>query len=64
MDQLIQLIIYVVIFAIVGYGLWWVCTKFALAAARHVDLRGDSADYHPAVREQATWGRSYGVDPA
>lgn len=34
MDQLIQqlipLIIYVMIFAIVGYGLWWVCTKFGL----------------------------------
>jgi hypothetical protein len=30
MDQLIQLIIYVVIFAIVGYGLWWVCVKFSL----------------------------------
>ena len=32
MDQLIQLIIYIVIFAVVGYGLWWVCTKFALPA--------------------------------
>ncbi len=30
MDQLIQLIIYIVIFAVVGYGLWWVCTKFGL----------------------------------
>lgn len=30
MDQLISLIIYVMIFAIVGYGLWWVCTKFGL----------------------------------
>ncbi len=30
MDQLIQLIIYVVIFAIAGYGLYWVCTKFGL----------------------------------
>ena len=30
MEQLIQLIIYIVIFAVVGYGLWWVCTKFAL----------------------------------
>lgn len=30
MDQLIQLIIYVVLFAIVGYGLWWVCVKFGL----------------------------------
>jgi hypothetical protein len=30
MDQLIQLIIYIVVFAIVAYGLWWVCAKFAL----------------------------------
>lgn len=30
MDQLIALIIYIVIFAIVGYGLWWICVKFAL----------------------------------
>ena len=30
MEQLIQLIVYIVIFAVVGYGLWLVCTKFAL----------------------------------
>jgi len=30
MDQLIQLIIYIIIFAIVGYGLYWVCVKFTL----------------------------------
>lgn len=30
MQQLIQLLIYIVIFAVVGYGLWWVCVKFAL----------------------------------
>lgn len=30
MDQLIQLIIYIVIFAVIAYGLWWVCVKFAL----------------------------------
>lgn len=30
MNQLIQLIIYIVIFAVVGYGLWWICVKFAL----------------------------------
>jgi len=30
MDQLIQLIVYLVIFAIVGYGLYWVCVKFAM----------------------------------
>lgn len=30
MEQLIQLIIYLVIFAIIGYGLFWVCTKFGL----------------------------------
>ncbi len=30
MDQLIQLIIYIVIFAVVGYALFWVCTKFGL----------------------------------
>lgn len=30
MDQLIQLIIYIVIFAIVAYGLWYVCTKFGM----------------------------------
>jgi hypothetical protein len=29
-DQLIQLLIYIVIFAIVAYGLYWVCTKFGL----------------------------------
>ena len=30
MDQLIQLIIYLVIFAIVAYGLYFVCVKFSL----------------------------------
>ena len=30
MNQLISLIIYIVIFAVVGYGLWWICQKFAL----------------------------------
>ncbi len=30
MEQLIQLIVYLVIFAIVAYGLYWVCVKFGL----------------------------------
>ncbi len=30
MGQLIQFIIYIIIFAIIAYGLYWVCTKFAL----------------------------------
>jgi len=30
MDQLISLIVYIIIFAVVGYGLWWICVKFAL----------------------------------
>ena len=30
MDALIMLIIWIVIFAIVAYGLYWVCTKFGL----------------------------------
>ena len=30
MDQLIQLIVYVVIFAIVAWGLYMICVKFAL----------------------------------
>ncbi len=30
MDQLITLLIYVVIFGVVAYGLWWVCTKFGM----------------------------------
>ena len=30
MAQLIQLLIYVVIFAMVAYGLYWICVKFAL----------------------------------
>ena len=30
MQQLIQLIVYIVIFAVVAYGLWWVCVKFGL----------------------------------
>ena len=30
MDQLITLIVYVVIFAIVAYGLWWICVTFTL----------------------------------
>lgn len=30
MNTLITLLIYVIVFGIVGYGLWWVCTKFAL----------------------------------
>ncbi len=28
--QLISLLIYVIVFAIIGYGLWWVCTKFGM----------------------------------
>lgn len=31
-QQLIQLLIYIVIFAVVGWGLWWVCTNFGLPA--------------------------------
>jgi hypothetical protein len=30
MNQLIQLIIYIIIFAVVAYGLWWICAKFQL----------------------------------
>lgn len=30
MDQLIHLIVMVVIFAIVAYGLYWICVKFTL----------------------------------
>jgi hypothetical protein len=30
MDQLIQLLIWVLIFGIAGYGLWWGCAKFAM----------------------------------
>ena len=30
MQQLIQLLIYVIVFAIVAYGLYWICVKFAL----------------------------------
>jgi hypothetical protein len=30
MEQLIQLLIGIVIFAVIAYGLWWVCVKFAL----------------------------------
>lgn len=30
MDQLIQLIIYIVIFAIVAWGLYTICVRFAL----------------------------------
>lgn len=30
MEQLIQLLIYLVVFAIVASGLYWVCVKFAL----------------------------------
>jgi len=32
MDQLIQLLIYIVIFAVIGYALYWVCIKFSLPA--------------------------------
>jgi hypothetical protein len=28
--QLIQLLIYIVVFAIVAYGLYWICVKFSL----------------------------------
>jgi uncharacterized membrane protein YphA (DoxX/SURF4 family) len=28
MDALVSLLIMVVIFAVVAYGAWWVCTKF------------------------------------
>ncbi len=28
MDQLIQFLIYIVIFAIAAYGLYWICTHF------------------------------------
>jgi hypothetical protein len=30
MDTLIQLLILIVIFAIVAYGLWWICVKFGM----------------------------------
>ena len=30
MNQLIMLLVYIVIFAVVAYGLYWVCQKFAL----------------------------------
>lgn len=30
MAELISLLVAVIIFAIVAYGLWWVCTKFAM----------------------------------
>ena len=30
MDQLIGLLVAVLIFAIVAYGLWWVCQKFGM----------------------------------
>ena len=30
METVIALLIYVVLFAIVAYGLWWVCTQFGL----------------------------------
>ena len=30
MNTLITLLIYVIVFGIIGYGLWWVCAKFAL----------------------------------
>lgn len=29
-QQLIQLLIWIVVFAIVAYGLYWICTKFNL----------------------------------
>ena len=32
MTQLIQLIVYIIVFAIVAYGLYWICVKFALPA--------------------------------
>lgn len=31
-EQLIQLLIYVLIFGVVAYGIYWICTKFALPA--------------------------------
>lgn len=30
MGQLIQLLIYIIIFAIVAYALYWICVKFGL----------------------------------
>jgi hypothetical protein len=30
MGTLIALLIYIIIFAIVAYGLWWVCVKFGM----------------------------------
>jgi hypothetical protein len=30
MEQLISLLVMVLIFALVAYGLWWVCVKFGL----------------------------------
>lgn len=29
-DQLIQLLVYVLIFGVVAYGIYWICTKFVL----------------------------------
>ena len=30
MQQLISLLVYIIIFAVVAFGLWWTCVKFAL----------------------------------
>jgi hypothetical protein len=30
MDQLISLLVMVIIFGIIGYGLWLLCTKFSM----------------------------------
>lgn len=30
MDQLIQFLVYVIIFAVIAWGLWAICTYFAL----------------------------------
>jgi hypothetical protein len=30
MDPLLQLLVMVVVFCIVAYGLWWICAKFGM----------------------------------
>lgn len=32
MDQLLGLLITVLVFSLIGYGVWWVCVKFGMPA--------------------------------
>ena len=58
MEQLIHLLVMVVIFAIIAYGLWWVCEVCA-SSSGDVDCRRDSVDFPALLHRRAGWRRRW-----